>query len=304
MAAVATPVTDAFRPDAERFAAHCRRLLSNGCDGLTILGTTGAFACFSVAERIALMRSVARAGLPLESMLAGTGAGALDDAVELTAEAAALGFGGVLVVPPFYHKAPSDDGLFEYYAALIERVADARLRLYLYHFPKMSGAPLSGALVGRLRAAYPATMAGLKDSSEDAALARSVALEAPGFDVFPGSEAALLEARRAGYAGCISATVNVTAPIAQRVWSEPDDGRLEAVQSWLAQVRAAITSVPAIAALHALISQLYDDPQWTRLAPPLSPLTPAQRALLAQHLADAQYGFEITAGGPTSSGQR
>jgi 4-hydroxy-tetrahydrodipicolinate synthase len=294
MAAAATPVFPGFTPDAERLAQHCRWLLQNGCDGVTLLGTTGAFASFSVEQRLRLMQAVEGAGLPLEAMLVGTGATAFEDAVTLTSAATALGFGGALVVPPFYFKAPSDDGLFAFFAHLIERVADPRLRLYLYHFPKMSGVPFTRSLVVRLLRAFPKTIAGLKDSSEGAELARALHDEYPEIDVFPGSEAALLNARRAGYAGCISATVNVTAPLAGRIWNGTDDANLAMVQAWLSQVRDAIASVPLVPAVHALLGELHCDPGWMHVPPPLCQLSAEERTLLAHHLADAQYGVELS----------
>jgi 4-hydroxy-tetrahydrodipicolinate synthase len=300
VAAVATPVGADLQPDHRALIAHNRWLLENGCDGLNILGTTGGFASFSVAQRLGVMRALASSGLPLRTMMVGTGASALDDAAELTKAAVELGFAGALVIPPFYYKNVSEDGVFAYVARLVERVGARGLRLYLYNFPAMSGVPFTLPLVARLLAAFPGVVAGLKDSSNDAAYAAALHEAFPQLDVFPSSEAVLVTARRAGYAGCISATANVTAPLAARVWNaangtangggSPTGSDVDAQQRELGAIRAAIASVPLVPAVHRLVAQLHGDPVWENLVPPLHALTEAERAELEAAVAATSYG--------------
>ena len=300
VAAVATPVDDQLAPDHGALIEHSRWLLDNGCDGLNILGTTGGFASFSVAQRLGVMQALANSGLPLGTMMVGTGTSALDDTVELTTAAMDLGFAGALVIPPFYYKNISEDGVFAYVAKLIDRVRAPGLRLYLYNFPVMSGVPLTLSLVERLLAAYPDVVAGLKDSSNDAAYAAALHDAFPQLDVFPSSEAVLAAARRSGYAGCISATVNLTAPLAARVWNsagrkDNSDGAVgaseaDAQQRDLAAIRAAISSVPVIPAVHRLIGALHGDPVWANLMPPLHALAPSEASALDDALAATSYG--------------
>ncbi len=284
VAAVATPVDETYAPDHERLIAHGRWLLEHGCDGLNVLGTTGGFASFSTAQRIGVMRALAASGLPLRAMMAGTGAAAFDEALALTRAAVELGFGGALVIPPFYYKGVSEDGVFAYFARLIEAAGPPALRLYLYNFPAMSGVPFTLPLVRRLIDAYPGTVAGLKDSSNDAAYAAALHDAFPQLDVFPSSESVLAHARRAGYAGCISATANVTAPLAARVWNGDDD-----VQPSLAAIRDAIASVPLIPACHELLAQLHGDAAWRRVPPPLFALSHGEHAILDARLAATGY---------------
>jgi hypothetical protein len=198
IAAALTPVGPDFAPDLSRVVAHCGRLLRDGCDGINLLGTTGEAVSFSVAQRLAVMEAIAASGLPPARFMVGTGAAALADAVTLTAAATRLGFAGALVLPPFYYKDVGDDGLYAHFATLIERVAAPALKLYLYHFPALSGVPFSRGAIGRLVAAYPTTIAGLKDSSGDLAYAQAVVTEFPELAVFPSTEAILLDARRRG----------------------------------------------------------------------------------------------------------
>lgn len=293
IAAVATPVDDRLEPDVRALVEHARWLLAHGCDGLNVLGTTGGFASFSVAQRVRVMEAFAASGLDLGAMMAGTGASAFADTVALTEAAVALGFGGALVIPPFYYKNVTEDGVFAYVANLIERTGSDGLRLYLYNFPALSGVPYTVPLVGRLLGAYPGIVAGLKDSSNDAAYAAALHEAFPQLDVFPSSEAVLAAARRSGYAGCISATVNLTAPLAGRVWNGADDSRTGALQRELGAIRAAIGSVPLIPAVHHLVGELRRENVWSRLNPPLHPLTAGERAALERALAATSYRTEL-----------
>src|SRR5579885_813566 len=188
-AAVLTPVDDDLEPNKKAFIAHCRWLLANGCDGLAPLGTTGEANSFSVAQRLALIETSAGAGLPMGKFITGTGSCALADAVALTKAALAAGSGGALLLPPFYYKNPSEEGLFAFFSEVVQRVGDARLRLYLYHFPQLSTVPITAGLIARLMKAYPdGTIAGLKVSSGDWANTARLLKEFPGFGVFSGSE--------------------------------------------------------------------------------------------------------------------
>ena len=129
-----------------------------------------------------------------------------------------LGCGGVLMLPPFYYKGVSDDGLFRSFAEVIERVGDARLRVYVYHIPPVAQVPITLGLVERLLKAYPTQIAGMKDSGGDWSNTKAFldAFAKSGFDVFAGSETFLLQNMRNGGAGCISATANVhPGPIAR-----------------------------------------------------------------------------------------
>jgi 4-hydroxy-tetrahydrodipicolinate synthase len=231
------------------------------------------------------MRALRDAGLPLDTMLVGTGAAALADTVVLTKLALELGFGGALVIPPFYYKDVPEDGVFAYYAGLIERVGSDALRLYLYNFPKMSGVALTPSLVARLVEAFPRTLAGIKDSSGDMPYAETLHRAHPQLDVFPSSEATLVESRRAGFAGCISASANVTAPYCAPVWR---DGDVE-LQAQLAAMRAAISAAPLIPAVRFLASELHRDPAWLRAMPPIGALSPAEQSALTSALRLAGY---------------
>src|SRR5262249_39813339 len=192
IAAIATAVDDSGEPDCARSVALARFLLAHGCDGLNVLGTTGEATSFSREQRQRVMTAYRDAGLPLDRLMVGTGAASIADAVALTRHAAALGFAGALVLPPFYYKGEPDDGLVGYVEAIVEADADAPIAIYLYHFPAQSGVPWHVALLERLRRRFAARIVGLKDSSGDMAYARAAAALARDFSVFPSTEAVLM----------------------------------------------------------------------------------------------------------------
>src|ERR671916_234420 len=212
-AAVLTPMDGDLAPDHAAFAAHCHRLLAAGCHGLSVFGTTGEANSLSVEERLAALQALVESGVPPEKLLPGTGSCALTDTVRLSQTALEAGTAGALVLPPFYYKGVGDDGLFRFFAEVVERIGDDRLRLYLYHIPQMTGIDLGLPLITRLIDAYPGIVVGTKDSSGDRERIMTLCREFPGFSVLAGTETLLLETLRSGGEGCISPTVNVTPPL-------------------------------------------------------------------------------------------
>lgn len=286
IAAAATPLKNDRSIDLDHLVRHCAWLLDKGgCDGINLLGTTGEATSFSAEQRIAAMRAVAASGLPLTRFMVGTGAAAFDDACRLTAEAKSLGFAGALLLPPFYYKGIDAEALTGYVTALIGRVGAEGLPLYLYHFPANSGVPYTADAVARLRDTFPAVLKGLKDSSGDLDYSAGLAKSLPGFDVFPSAEASIGRAAELGFAGCISATANVTGAFAQRGFtggsaSERAEGLAEAVR-----IRAEISKFPLVAAVKEALALLTGEGVWRQLMPPLTSLTQAQSAALGVALA-------------------
>ncbi len=164
-APVLTPMRGDLGPDTGRLVAHCRRLLDQGCHGLALLGTTSEANSLSLDERIELLEAVIAAGTDPAKLVVGTGVCAFPDTVRLTKHAVGLGCAGVLMLPPFYYKGVSDEGLFAAYSEIIERVGDERLRIYLYHIPKVSGVGIGLELIERLVKTYDSQVTGIKDSS-------------------------------------------------------------------------------------------------------------------------------------------
>lgn len=274
IAAVATACDGAGEPDCARSVALARFLLDNGCDGLNVLGTTGEATSYALAQREAVMNAYRAAGLPLDRMMVGAGAAATADAVALTRHAADLGFGGALVLPPFYYKGVSDDGLASYVAAIVKATADRPIPLYLYHYPQLSGVPWHTKLIRRLLAAHRGRIVGLKDSSGDMAYAREAAAIDPNFRVFPSTEAILLEARAGVFAGCISATANVNSDLCAAAYHSGDAAALEAAVA-IRKLFEGRTLVPGV---KALLAHIHGDPAWAQMMPPLAASAASDRA--------------------------
>lgn len=291
IAAIATAVDDNGEPDCARSTALARFLLANGCDGLNVLGTTGEATSFSLEQRKRVMSAYRAAGLPLDRLMVGTGAASVADAIALTRHAAELGFAGALVLPPFYYKGVPDDGLFAYVELIVQATAAHPIPLYLYHFPAQSGLPWHVKLVARLVETFGARIVGLKDSSGDMAYAREATTVAPGFKVFPSTEAVLMEARTGAFAGCISATANLNADLCARAWRSGDTAALDAAVS----IRKLFDGKQLVPGVKALIAHIHDDAGWSRVQPPLSAF-PAQDRTAVSAAYDSLRGRERETG--------
>ena len=312
LAPVVTPFKPDLAPDRQRFIRHCQWLLSQNC-GLAPFGTTSEANSMSTNERISLLDALVAAGIDPLRMMPGTGCCSIVETIALTAHAVKHGCAGVLMLPPFYYKNVSEEGLYRYFSEVVQRVGDTRLRIYLYHIPSVAIVGITPKLVERLLKAYPNAIAGMKDSSGDwnntktfldafAETGRPVGdstwRAGTGFDVFVGSESFLLANMRNGGAGTISATANVNPAAIHRLYTVASavsaDVDLEAQQTRLNVVRDVFSSrkFPSmIAALKQAIAIHANDPEWAGVRPPLVELTNEQAKLLAAEL--KRIGFAM-----------
>jgi len=282
LAPALTPFGADLAPDRATFVGYCRWLLEEGADGLAVFGTTSEANSLSVAERMSLLEYLIQEQIPAAKLMPGTGASALPDAVALTMQALELGAAGVLVLPPFYYKNMPEDGIYAYYAELIERVGRRDLKLYLYHIPQMSGVPITPTLIARLLKTYGGVVAGLKDSS---GVWDNVALllkEFPEMAIFPASEKFLLPALKLGAAGCISATANYQVGNIRRLIDTPDGEARVKLDGEVGKVRSVFEQYPLVPALKAAIAAKLRKDSWRIVRPPFAPLPEEKRqALLA-----------------------
>jgi len=300
LAPVVTPFKDDLSPDTERFIAHCRWLLSQDC-GLAVFGTNSEANSLAVEERAMLLDELVAAGIDPSRMMPGTGYCSITETVKLTAQAVEHGCAGVLMLPPFYYKDVSEEGLYRYFSEVVQRVGDARLKIYLYHIPPVAVVGITTGLVERLLAAYPNAIAGMKDSSGDWNNTRMF-LDAfvtanparTGFDVFVGSESFLLANMRNDGVGTISATANVNPAAIHKLYTEFKNSDADELQAKLNVVREVFSSrkFPSmIAALKQSIAIYTDDPEWTRVRPPLVELTPEQARTLSEELRGISFAM-------------
>ena len=294
IAGVLSPVVTPFKadlsPDAERFVRQCRWLLTQDV-GLAVFGTNSEANSLALDEKMELLDRLVGAGLDPARMMPGTGCCALTESVRLTAHAMKLGCGGVLMLPPFYYKGVSDEGLYRSFAEVIERVGDRRLRIYLYHIPPVSQVAITVPLIERLLKTYPGIVAGAKDSSGDWNNTKAYLdnFARHGFDVFPGSETFLLQGMRHGGVGCISATANVNPAAIARLFATWQAADADAQQARLSEIRGIFARHPMISALKAAIAHYGGDVSWVTVRPPLVELTPEQRTSLAADLDQAAF---------------
>lgn len=275
-APVLTPFQADLSVDVERWIAFSQQLLVDGCHGLCPFGTTSEANSLGLDERIDMLTQLVEAGVPGAKLMPGTGASAIPDAVKLTGHAVKLGCAGVLLLPPFYYKGMSDEGIFRSVAEVIERVGDDKLRVYLYHIPPVAQVGFSLSLIERLIKAYPHTVVGIKDSTGDWNNQKAILTAFPGFGTFSGSEKFFLDNLRLGGAGSINAVANVIAGPLRKLydhWQTPEAEQYQEEVLVIAKVRGDYAAIPT---LKQIVAHLHQDPAWLTLRPPFVQLTAAQ----------------------------
>jgi 4-hydroxy-tetrahydrodipicolinate synthase len=282
---VVTPFRKDLSPDTERWIKHCKWLLANNV-GLAVFGTNSEANSLSADEKLEMLDRIVAAGVDPKRMMPGTGCCALTDTVRLTSHAVKKGCAGVLMLPPFYYKNVSDEGLYRSFSEVIERVGDARLRIYLYHIPPVAQVGITPALVERLLKNYPGIVAGIKDSSGDWDNTKTMLdrFAGSGFGVFAGSESFLLATLRHGGKGCISATANVNPSAIHQLFANWRSADADRMQADLTALRAVFQKYFVISALKATVANYGNDPEWGRVRPPLVELTKEQQDALAAEL--------------------
>ncbi|MDL2397880.1 dihydrodipicolinate synthase family protein [Rhizobium mayense] len=272
IAAVPTPFTDSGTVDTDAFLEHGRWCLAKGCDLLNVLGTTGEANSLSFPQRSALMATAA-AGLDGDRMMVGTGTPDLGTTIALTRQAYELGYAAALILPPYYYKPVPDEGLFAWFAKVIQETVETPIAVYLYNFPQLTGIEFSPTLAGKLIKKFHERIRGAKDSSGNLDYARQLA-QIPGFAVFPSNEAALASPEKDNFAGCISATVNIDPQSSARLWkNRSDPATLDKVR----HLRQAITAHPLIPAVKYLVGKRTGNAVWDNVLPPHLTITEAAR---------------------------
>ena len=278
--AAATPVNADLTPDHGALVAHSRQLLADGLHGVALLGSTGEANSFSAAERMAMLEAVVKGGVPAEALLPGTGLCALPETIALTRHALGLGVTKVVMLPPFYYKGVSDQGLYDAYSHVIDSIADDRLQVILYHIPPISQVPLSLDLIGRLLEKYPRTIAGVKDSGGQLDNMIAMVQRFPSLAVLAGADPLLLPLLQNGGSGCITATSNLAGKQLRTVFDKFADAsaaaEVEAAQKRIVALREASNSFPQIPTIKAMVARRYGAAGWVNTRPPLVRLSDEQ----------------------------
>jgi len=283
--ALLTPLTEDLGIDHARFAAHSRSLLAAGCGGVTPFGTTGEGPSFSLDERRDAVDALVTNGVPARQILVSVSCAALPETLELTRHALSIGAHGCLMMPPFFLKGVSDQGVIDAYRYVIDRAADARLKLYLYHIPQVSGVGLTQAVIAALRRSYPQTIVGIKDSGcelqESLALAKAFM---PGLTVYVGNEPDLPELGRRGSTGAVSGLANFMPRLVDRLVMQPDAPGTAQDLARVKRLLALLGGYSLTPALKGIMAVLTGERTWLRVRPPLVALTDEAFAALEREI--------------------
>ena len=289
---VLTPFKEDGSPDAQKLLKQCQWLEANGV-GQAIFGTNSEANSMSAPQKMGTLTTLIEGGLNPAHMMPGTGATSIDATVNMTRHAVQHKCAGVLMLPPFYYKDVTDDGLFAYFSEVIQKVGDARLQVYIYNIPPVTKINLSLSLLERLAKEYPKTVVGMKDSSGDWSYTESVIkLLAPsGFRVYAGSEVFLMRTLRAGGVGCISATANVNPRAIAELAAHWQESDADQRQSDLDQVRSIFAQYQMIAGMKTAVAHYSKDSEWLRIRPPLMQLSADQQAKLLSELEKINFSM-------------
>jgi 4-hydroxy-tetrahydrodipicolinate synthase len=271
--AVTTPITESFRPDADLLVERCRRLMQEGCDGVTLFGTTGEGAEFSVADRTATLEQVIAAGIPADRIIVSVGALSIPDIVTLARHATDQKVDGLLLMPPcVYRGGVTDDGAFRFYASVIDAIARPDLRLYLYHFPDISGVPVTPNVIRRLDERYPGNIAGVKDSGGDLDFTEALLRRFSHLSIFTGSEIHVPQVLASCGRGTICGLANVMPRLMRAMFDAPNlFERRRHIQQILGG-DLILSRRPFIASVKALVAESTGIANWRRVLPPMSEL--------------------------------
>jgi len=278
IAAVPTPVNSDGEVQTDLFLAHCQWVLDNGCDGLNILGSTGEANSFDSPTRKSIM-ALAAENLDVSRLMVGTGTPSLDETLNLTSAADDMGYGVALVLPPYYYKPLSDDGLYDWYAKIHQSLGDRKIAIYFYNFPQMTGLEIPISVIERLHKMWPDRFKGIKDSSGNLQYCRDLAKSMPNLEIFPSSEVSLVEAHESGFAGCISATTNQTGALCAQLWNSREDPD-PALVDQIKHIREAIAGTALIPSIKYLVGKQTGNPEWENLLPPFLTLSDERKSEL------------------------
>ena len=287
-----TPINEDYSIDCSKLHDHIEWLLSNGCTGVALFGTTGEAASFSAAERTEALEKIVKSGIAPDRLMIGNGFTSISDTVKVTNHALELGCEKVLMIPPFFFKDLSTEGIAVSYRYVLDQVNSSNLKVILYNFPQMSTVPITHELIDRLIESHDELIVGLKDSSGDWNSVEGFIQNFPKLSVFPGSDLHLLQGLKVGGVGTITATADINPQGIRRVydlWAEDEDA--EEAQSRADMIREIVFQYPLAAALKAIHSVFRSDPQWRMVRPPLTVLGTADTEKLLGELDSA--GFRL-----------
>jgi 4-hydroxy-tetrahydrodipicolinate synthase len=281
IAAVPTPVNNNGNPILDTFISHCRWVLQNGCDGINILGSTGEANSFNSHQRQLVMESASKT-LDNQKLMVGTGTPSISETIHLTQIANDLGYQVALVLPPFYYKPITNNGLFLWYQTLHEKLGNRKIKIYFYNFPQLTGLTIPIEVMEQLHGQWPNRFCGIKDSSGDLDYCQTLSKN-KNFKVFPSSEVSISKAQLSNFSGCISATVNQTLFLSSKAWAKKNED-IDDLISKIKSLREEISKDALIPSVKFLVSARTKNDDWKNLLPPFNSLTAKRQSdLISLH---------------------
>jgi 4-hydroxy-tetrahydrodipicolinate synthase len=287
-AAVLTPMRSDFSCDHKKLASHCIELIRQGCTGVALFGTTGEGPSFSLAERIEALQKLILGGLAPEKIILANGSSGIWDTVALGHEVLKHGCGALLIAPPSFYKNISDEGVLAFYREIIQKIANPKLRILLYHIPQLSGVPISLKIIETLREEFPEIVIGIKESEGNLPFAKAILEAFPGFKVFVGKESHIIESVHLGGSGTICGIANLYPELICSLYSQGKEANSPNPAA-IENVFKALNGIPFIPAAKSLMESRQGE-IWHALRPPLIPLSTVQRELFISAL--RKYGLE------------
>lgn len=280
-----TPLQADLRIDLPKLALHAQALLAQGCGGVTLFGTTGEGPSFTLEERQQALLSLIKAGVPADRILVSTSCAALPETLALTRHAALLGTHGSLMMPPFFLKGISQEGVVAAYALVLDGVADLKPRMYLYHIPQISGVGLTPHVIRELKTRYPQSVVGVKDSGCDLSFSLKLAEEFMSeLTIYVGNEPDLPALGRLGSQGAVSGLANFMPRLVHRLVLSPDAPQTAVERDQVVALLSVLNQCALLPAIKAVMGLLSGDPSWRRVRPPLMPLSDVEYARMSKQL--------------------
>jgi 4-hydroxy-tetrahydrodipicolinate synthase len=291
---ILTPFNEDLSINTDVYNEFAKYLLDNGCSGLAPFGTTGEALSIGNEERMNSLEGLISNGIDPNVLIPGTGLCNIPDTVMISRHAMELGCHAVMVLPPFYYKDMNEDGIFNHYDELINRINHPDLKIYLYHIPQVAGVGLSIDLVSKLKATYPDIVEGIKDSSGDWDNTKAL-LSIDDLVVYPGAELPVIDAIKLGAPGCISATANINSLHIGEVIKLCHAGKWQEAESLhkkVKKVRLLFQEYAPIPAQKAILAVMTGDKLWNNLRPPFKSMEKSKAKILASIL-EKEFEFKF-----------
>ena len=268
--------------DSSKTILHIENLIEQGCHGVAVFGSTGQAQLIPINEKITLLNKLSTNKYK-EKYLVGTGLNSLVETINLMKVSCSLGFKFFLIMPPAYYKY-GDKEVINFYSRIVDAVPESKI--ILYNFEKLCGYKFSISCVEELAKKFPNQIVGVKDSSYN--LYENLKIE--NFSVFPGSELKLLKGLELGCSGIITATCNVTASLARKVYDDFFEKKQQTHNEKLCNVRKVFDQFNLISGLHSFF--INENKIYKNILPPISLLNSNDRKKLFEDLKKVDFNMK------------